>query len=153
MKIYSDTLSHFDMTSAAEKARVDITRGGSLGKPARKRAFRWEIALSGDSPYLQGNGDRYPAATWDQWGIFLNALFEADPNMSTEYYRDRDEFRAVTDDRFDTLTYEQSHRKHDWRYMPIGRVLHFACNGCTAEQWPRDRKGQPMLAPTAPSLS
>lgn len=151
MKIWSDKLSRGDIFAAARKAHVDITRWEK--SEARKRALRWDIALSGDSASMQGNGDGYRAATWDQWGIFLADLFETDPNLTTEYYADREAFHAITDDRFTTLTYEQSHRKHDWRYMPIGRTMHYACNGCTAEQWPRNRKGEPMLAPTAPVLT
>jgi len=154
MKIWSDTLNQSDLAKAARLANVDIISDISPFNvhKARKRAYRFEIVLSGDSPFRNGHDSSYPAATWDQWGIFLNALFEIDPDISTQYYANREAFNAITDDRFIALTYEQSHRRHNWRYMPIGRVLHYSCNGCTAEQWPRDRKNQPMLAPTAPAL-
>lgn len=138
MIIWSDTLTSEQIDDAAAKARVNVF-DAALSLRANKRAKRWTIYLSGDSPYVNGHDSSRPAATWDQWGIFLNALFETDPNMTTANYKDRDTFHAITDDRFATLTYEQSHRRHDWRWMPIGRVPHYACNGCTAEMWPKAR--------------
>lgn len=112
MRIWSDTLTRQDFYTAEHKAQANIIE--LTEHKARKRGARWEVKLSGDSPYMTAGG-RAHAATWDQWGIFLAKLFELDPEMTTQYYRDAAEFHAVTGDRFRTLHVMDSHRVHHWR--------------------------------------
>ena len=117
MKIWSDTLTQWQLWDAADKAHAKLT-DSDQGK-ARKRSTVWNVALSGDSPYMQGTASREPgtkAATWDQWGIFLNALFELDPEMTTQYYASATDFHTITGRRFETLTFIDSHRVHKWQW-------------------------------------
>ena len=106
------------------------------------RAF--EIQLFGDSSRGPSSGmDNYgdKAATWDQWGMFLSALFEVDPaaragGAKNPIYIDRDHFHWSTCGRYlgardndgvrrvdaptGTFTTAGSgyHRQHKW--MPDG---------------------------------
>lgn len=117
MRIHTDHLTMTDIYSAALVARVsaDVTRHGSK---SRARAFN--ILLTGESkrrPNAGTGADRKEglfAATWDQWGVFLAVLFEADNEravlttslgdterlMVTPYYATAEAFAAATGDRF-----------------------------------------------------
>lgn len=129
MRIHTDTLTYSDIyraTNAAEMVgvSVSITAHGS-----RSRATAFDVTLTGTSSRRPnpGTGGRYPsddhAATWDEWGMFLAALFNADPNAfagsaAHPVYANRDHFHAVTGDRFRTLTapYQHGAGGHRWDY-------------------------------------
>ena len=108
MRIHTSALSTEDLHNAARLARVNFTTLNYHGSRKRNRAF--EVKLTGDSPYRQNGGD-YPAATWDQWGIFLNALFRSDPDMTCSGYKDAEAFHYATCNRFHDLTFQNSHRR------------------------------------------
>ena len=112
MRIHSDTLDMSALMHAAETARVLMTTNDRHG--SKKRDHAYEVKLSGDSPFRQNGGSDF-AATWDQWGIFLNALWEADPDMTCGGYKDRKTFDYATGGRFRHLTFENSHRRHRWQ--------------------------------------
>lgn len=101
MRIHTDNLTATHLYSAAliSRARLDLTMHGSK---SRARAF--EVRLTGESRRrpnsgTRGAGDDY-AATWDQWGVFLAVLFEADPDMVVPYYASPEDYAAQTGDRF-----------------------------------------------------
>lgn len=74
-------------------------------------------------------------ASWDQWGIFLNAIYLADPNMRNDYYRSHEHFRWVTGNRFDKLTWNGQHTPHKWGdNIPnaTGSYVVAICTGCNA---------------------
>lgn len=78
MKIHSDILTVDHMQTAAKAARVSVVwpmfkPGGSQ---SRKNSF--VVHLSGSSRYRAGfaGNNGLQAATWDEWGMFLAALFE-----------------------------------------------------------------------------
>lgn len=102
MKIHSDVLTYADLLDAVKIARVDFGRCDEKGSRSRARGF--DVTLTGESrrrPNDQGKGDRDAyAATWDQWGVFLAALFDRDPKMVTPYYEDAKDFAIKTDVRF-----------------------------------------------------
>lgn len=54
--------------------------------------------------------------TWDEWGIILNALFDADPDMKATYYESASDFHYVTGTRFADLTWEEQHGRHRWEF-------------------------------------
>ena len=116
MRIHSDTLTYNDLAAASQRAVVTFTEADRKG--SRKRHHAYEVKLSGDSPFRQmGNRDEF-AATWDQWGIFLGEIFDRDPNATvTGVYRNAEDFHWKTGDRFHSLTYTASHRRHKWSYV------------------------------------
>lgn len=163
MRIHTDRLHLSDIYSAAVIARVfaDVTEHGS-----RSRAVAFNVTLSGDSRRRVNAGtsrtiDRFNrphAATWDQWGVFLAVLFEADANrhgrgMFTPYDASAEHFAARTADRFgapeDTVdpddngagyvrrfvAYgwpEDAHGDHSWQRP--GRPGKRQCRHCSAEE-------------------
>ncbi len=94
MKLYSDTLTNEDIRAAARIAGVyvwDIERI----RRARVRANGWNLYLSGSSPYRsQATGER--AATWDEHGEFMAALYKRDPQLRIAFYRDLAHFLSDT---------------------------------------------------------
>lgn len=139
MRIHSDTLTAIQIHSLVPVTAYvgKLSRHGS-----RKRDHAFEVNLGGSGKtggqWGQQNGK---AATWDEWGMFLAALYEADPEAVTPYYTDADDFHHVTGDRFRTLTPDEQHKQHRWEYQvnlgDHGSSYH-ACKGsknapCTAE--------------------
>lgn len=114
MRIHSDTLTYYHLTDAAKAAAtpedgsvyVDMMMHGS-----RSRARAFEVGLSGDGTRNKrrrnpgaGNRDRSDldyAATWEAWGRFLAYLFRVDPNMTSTYYSDENDFHTKTNGQFE----------------------------------------------------
>lgn len=94
MRIHTDHLTFQDLWSAAPyPARVEeLDR-----KKSRKRDHAFEVKLSGSSPYA-AQGGQWKAARWDEWGIFLATLFDAEPTMIAGQYDGRDDFIDQTTD-------------------------------------------------------
>lgn len=112
------------------------------------RAF--EVALTGSGPYRTQDGENL-AATWDEWGAVMAAIFDADPDArmggtaKRPIYADRDHFHFATGDRFHkrvttkdyplvsiplgyTYMPEDTHPRHSWDYNGAG----FECRKCSA---------------------
>lgn len=111
------------------------------GSRTHERAF--EVMLSGSSTTRSQNGGEFFTATWDEWGAFLGALYDADPkarcggSAERPVYRDADHYRFATGGRFQVRwdTAERSHYvpldthpRHHWQYAPAG----FWCSKCSA---------------------
>lgn len=126
MRIHSDTLTGQNLFDALPK-RVYFTEAVLHG--SRKRARAFEIKLSGSSSRRQMKGEAN-AATWDEWGAFLGALFNIDPNMTCSYYADADAFHARTGYRFEDGTVPaDTHKQHKWTFVA---PREFQCSKCSA---------------------
>ena len=97
--------------TARPRLRIADPGFGAFSEHAsRTHARAFEIQLSGDSSRGPnsgqfGAGDDRKAATWDQWGTFLSALFEVDPaarvgGAKSPIYIDRDHFHWSTGGRY-----------------------------------------------------
>ena len=99
-----------------------------------QRAFEVGLAGSGREGGAYGRVP-YVTATWDEWGVWLNRLYEIDPdarcgsNVKHPIYADRIDFRICTGGRFDDLTLSNQHRKHKWE--PRGDGFHDCHCGAT----------------------
>ena len=94
MRLYSDTLTREDILEAAKAAGVYIWEWNEI-KRARVRRQGWNIYLSGSSSYRsQATGEK--AATWDEHGIFMAALYRKDPKLRIAFYRDLRHFMEWT---------------------------------------------------------
>jgi len=114
MRIHSSALSTLEIRKAATVAGVGFSRLSEHG--SRKRNGAWDVILHGDSPRNQNGGDE-KAATWDQWGMFLNTLFDLDPVMVTPYYADAEHFHWSTGNRYVNFDRADDHRKgHKWEW-------------------------------------
>lgn len=148
MRIHT-SLSRTDMrdilrTSGAPIDYESISRHDSRTHP---RAF--EVRLTAHD----GSASDWRNTTWDEWGAFLGALFDADPdarcgsNAKRPTYANATDFHQKTADRFrprwvdiDTFkahrTYlpRDAHSRHHWKYVPNAAT--FICTKCTAERSP-----------------
>ncbi len=144
MRIHSNVLTQDDLTVAANLAGVwHIKRSEHK---SRKRSHAFEVALAGDAAHRsQADRDEF-GATWDQWGIYLAALFQRDPAMVATYYADAEDFHFQTHNRFRDggPGAKERHRQHRWNHGGVYRnergqdVTFFECTGsrdfkCTAE--------------------
>jgi|tagenome__1003787_1003787.scaffolds.fasta_scaffold20914069_3 hypothetical protein len=125
---------------AAVTARVEFDRFAERGSRSHTRAFN--VTLTGGSARLPNGGrsHRYVygkpnvhAATWDQWGVFLGAIFDADPYAKMTYYADADDFHWQTDGRFEKGWPEDAHGDHKWE---VGVPFMQTCKRCSAvKRW------------------
>ena len=143
MRIHSNTLTSRDVYAAAREARATVEVLTEHGSRSRDHAF--EVKLSGESR-RRPNGGNYGAerdvfaATWDQWGVFLQILFDADTDLTIpRAYADRDEYIRHTNARFTKIGGgwtdhwpADAHGDHTFRYAGIPRT--HACTKCSAVQ-------------------
>lgn len=78
MRLHTDVLNAGDIYEAARETNVGVEICEPHG--SRSRTHAYEVQLSGSSPYSAQSG-QWKAATWDEWGEFLLALFNRDPAM------------------------------------------------------------------------
>lgn len=100
MFIHSDTLTEQDIRSVVPDGtylaghydpRDGVTWGSVHVAGSRSRARRFSVRLSGSSRYaMRSLPDKSP--TWDEWGIFLAAIFELDPHAVCGIYKGRNDF-------------------------------------------------------------
>lgn len=158
MRIHvSDKVTIDTIMDAADKARVYFAEDGGFSEHKSKtHDHAFEVHLTGDSkrrPNRYSGGDDY-AATWDQWGVFLQVIFDADPNArcgSAKHpvYANRGDYYYKTDwrfmDRQDEVAYAtepvywpaDAHGDHTFRYA--GVPYENACTKCSAvKRWGQD---------------
>jgi len=151
MRIHTDG-NRETITRAAFAAGVDLVKCEEHGSRTHARAF--EVSLRGSSrrrPNFWDGSDCY-AATWDQWGIFLAHIFDADTDarcgsVKHPTYRDGDDFHAKTFRRFlstflivfpetdrpivvEPVTPNDMHGDHTFRFSGTPYVQQ--CTKCTA---------------------
>jgi hypothetical protein len=137
MKIHSDTLTHADVYRATTAAGMHGVRVEGLtyhGSRSRDHAFN--VSLRGNSTRRPNPGtgsrtvyeDEY-AATWDEWGMFIEALYTLDPNALVGQYGPRHVFDEATAGRFDDLTADQACPGHRWVF---GGPMISRCSKCDA---------------------
>lgn len=137
MRIHSDILTQHDLTIASNLAGTWHIR--RTNHNSRKRAAAFDVALSGSSPSrAQADREQY-AASWDEWGMYLAALYRRDPKMVTPYYADADDFHFQTHNRFREFDRSEHHNRHNWEHAGIyrrqgGDVTFFICKGSRSHQ-------------------
>jgi hypothetical protein len=125
MRIHSDVITLADVYDAVARAGAYIDVLKQYGSKSRARAI--ELKLFGESPYRTNSGERGGsldhAASYDQWGIVLAALFAKDSDMKTPYYRDNVHFHNMHGGRYLTLTRAETHPRHNWKSTDSGIQL------------------------------
>jgi hypothetical protein len=134
-------LNAFDQAASKAGATLeDLTVHRS-----RKSLFGIEVHLLGASNHWAGHsGASGYGATWDQWGVFLAAIFTVDPAMSCRAYKDAADFTYKTAGRFPVGAYPEwagarmpadYHGDHTWQTLNVinGRYVQ-TCTKCSAER-------------------
>lgn len=130
MKIHTKA-DEITVRKAAELARVTFDRFEING--SRTSDHGYDVTLFGASERRSnsggsGAGDEH-AATWDQWGVFLAAVFDADPDARMTYYKDAGDFHYQTSHRFRDGWPEDAHGDHSWDFAAPGAQT---CRECSA---------------------
>lgn len=132
MRLHTDRITMSNLYRAATVAGVEMTAFTQHASRKRVRAF--EIQLSGSSPHRQNNGTGNQAAMWDEWGMFLGALYRIDPHMHCRAYSGVWDFDYQTDDRFAEGPVTVC--AHRWAYD--GEPYTHSCKKCGAvKRWQR----------------
>lgn len=133
MKIHSDVLDYADVQEALKgMPGVFFITCEQRGSRSHARAF--EVKLEGNSPRRAMNHEDQ-AATWDEWGLFLNRIYEVDPEavcgtVKHPVYANAGDFAWKTGDRFENLVHEEQCRSHIWRFA--GVLYQNSCTKCGA---------------------
>lgn len=125
MRIHTRLQAH-DLESALNSAEIAGKVGGAVSfavierRGSRTHPHAYEVQLGTDDNRLPaGTKDQYGknmrvrrnrntgetpdmpyAATWHEWGWFLNEVFKADPEAKTSYYESRADFDRKTGNEF-----------------------------------------------------
>lgn len=132
MRIHSSVLTENDIREAIHAGGMTAVSFTKLEcKGSRKRNHAFEVGLSGSSRYNtnpgNGSSQRPKAAAWDEWGIFIHALFVKDPSAIIGDYNGDDEFEYRTMGRFDNLTAPFIHVDHKWEFSGVARMFECDC--------------------------
>lgn len=108
MKLYSDVLTP-DNIHAAAPAGVGVELVAI--RRARLRAHGWIVSLSDWNSNRHKNSGQHgaatwkaPAASWDQHGEWMAALYAIDPAMQVGPYKDADDFERQTGGKYTGAT-------------------------------------------------
>jgi hypothetical protein len=119
MRLHTDVIVPFDIEAAAKRAGVKahFTPHGS-----RKRKHAFEVRLEGSGVEGGGWGTlNHKSGTWDEWGMFLAALYRIDSEMIAGPYLhnhedEYDSFDFLTGDRYSELKPADQHKRHRWTF-------------------------------------
>jgi hypothetical protein len=102
MRIHtSSDVTMATVQNAALRAGVRVL--SATEHASRKGGHAFNVALSGSNARRTRNGEAH-GATWDEWGMFLAAIFDADPAASAGgTYPDAEAFHWATGGRFREL--------------------------------------------------
>lgn len=165
MRIHTDTLLrerdiHAALQKAKDEGHVSPHVGFKKLEPhgSSRRYVAWEVQLEalvklpGDGRRF-GNSGQYGAispnmghsdvwaATYDEWGWFLASLFDADPDLSTQYYVDLDDFANST-----TLNYSHAAQTRTLKDDPYPYVdKHGDKAGRMARRYSEDHASQSWI--------
>ena len=101
MRLYSDTITRADIfrclpaNVGAEVMTIRNPRKSRFGYVVTLDYYGPESRRWKNSGMYGADGGR-PAATWDEHGVWMAALYELDPGMRIANYADRDDFMRQT---------------------------------------------------------
>lgn len=134
MRIHTNHLTFEDMYAATRTRGMELRAVVEL-RGSKSRKYAYDVFLSGSgrqSKAIALDGD--PAATWDEWGLYLEYLFYIDPDMIAGAYRgknpkytSKDLFEITTMERFKNLRWNDSHKRHRWALDHDTRIHHCKC--------------------------
>lgn len=142
MRIHSNNLTSPDYFAAARKAGVDIEVITEHGSRSRSIAHNVTLSGSGRTGGQWGNtgthgAAAHKAATWDEWGMFIAALYAADDSVMTRDYANADAFHWVTADRYRSLTPDAQHIAHRWAFDGVSVSGVFTAHSCKCGAYTR----------------
>ena len=114
MRLHTDNLTYRDLIEALPSG----VHAHIIAKGSRKRDHAFEVTLyvlDKDALHRRfGNSGGYGAsdevaATWDEWGVWMAALYELDPNAIVGWYESYGHFLSVT---------RRERERHEAQYKP-----------------------------------
>jgi len=126
----SSTVDSSVIDNAATVAGVTLETATEHRSRTHDKA--WEIKLSGNSSRMS-NGNDYRAATFDEWGVFIEMLYRTDPLMSTRDYFDYHHFVWTFGDRYAKLIdgTAKDHKQHKWSFKGFSVTNSYSVQECT----------------------
>jgi hypothetical protein len=138
MRIHTEATFQ-DILAAIGKAHAYGVRLSEHGSRTHARAF--DIKLEGSSKRRPNGGTSRGqasdlgtdyAATWDEWGVFLAAIYAVDPTARSWAYRDAEDFHWQTFRRFANGEPSDAHGDH--HFVWAGTPGKQQCDKCSARK-------------------
>ena len=131
---------HTNLTAADLRAALDasgIQNASLLMQEKRSRSHDRRFDVYFDAEPMKGrrqsqhyhDGMPVIGATYDEWGLWIEQVFQRDPGAKVGPYKDHHHFREVTGLRFDSLEWVDQHARHSFEW--VGDHT-FECSGCGA---------------------
>lgn len=107
MKIHSNILTEQDIRNcvpdgcylAGHYAKDGVTWASIHTEGSRSHERGFTVRLSGSNSHtMQNLPDK--AASWDEWGVFIDRIFKLDPEAKVGWYKTRDDFISITTDEY-----------------------------------------------------
>lgn len=143
MRLHSNVIGEFHIRESSARAGTAISVLRKHG--SRSRAYAFEVQLSGSGRQGGAYGNLPgKSATWDEYGIFLAALYRVDPAMRVDggTYESAEHFHWATGDRYRTLLPADAELRHKWQSVgaSVGDSYWvWECNKCGATLRPLQR--------------
>lgn len=142
MRIHTNLITVADIYAATHNLPGVTVTATPHGSRSHARAF--EVRLEGNGSHRNsgqyGADTAEKAATWDEWGAFIAALYEVDPDAlwgSQKYqvYSNRTHYHYLTNQRFiedadPGHLPSDTHKRHNWQWGAGGAE----CTKCSAYQ-------------------
>lgn len=147
MKIHTDLPGSVEVAIYEAAHRLPGVYADTVGVGSRSRKGALILGLEGNGSRRNtgkyGASDEH-AATWDEWGVVLAAVFATDPNAfagskSYPVYHDADHFHWATANRFlrGRILPIDTHPRHLWEYegrCVVGTFDAYDCRKCSAHR-------------------
>lgn len=148
MRLHTDKITSGDvvtvMRTLTAEGKIKGVYAETRFSGSRKRARGMDLWLSAEARpgrrRKTNAGCAYPgregagvdvAATWDEWGIVLAALYEIDPDLTGDYYADAEHYHWSTGERFEDGGPETPHDNHSWDYTGATATGAYVVHECT----------------------
>ena len=105
MRIHSDSLRQVDVALAAYAVSPHLTVE-TIRRGSRSRGHSIDVRMIWEGPKCKGDHRRHTntgtygagewAATWDEWGLVIDRLFDMDPDAIVGPYESRADFYLQT---------------------------------------------------------
>lgn len=133
MRIHTNKLVAENITAMVEALLPGCRVHNLREHRSRSRVRAFELNMSGHGTTGgQWGSAGLKTATWDEWGILINALYDLDPtaHWGKNSYQCAEHFHWATANRYKTLKIEDQHRRHRWEAQGLSPMRTYWIGEC-----------------------
>lgn len=139
MRLHTDRLVESDVHAATAFLPGVYATVSTHGSRSHERALEFFLTGNGYAKNTGTSGaDWENGATWDEWGVVLQYLFDRDPealagSQKNPVYNGAADYHQKTMYRFESGELPaDTHKRHAWEYLS---PRYFGCKKCSAKRF------------------